>query len=110
MKPVLEENDDYRLVGRVKPLYFLKDEECLTYAQNFEIPFSSIECPFSKRFSHRRAEGLAPQARFREARILRNFAKSFIRIEEQMDKGRKNSGDAIIVVIRLPRGSASSVG
>ncbi|MBS3815721.1 MAG: tRNA 2-thiocytidine biosynthesis protein TtcA, partial [Hadesarchaea archaeon] len=47
LKPVLKEMGEYKFAGRVKPLYFLSDKECLTYAESNDLPYYQGECPFS---------------------------------------------------------------
>lgn len=45
-KPSIPEK---KLVGRVKPLYFLQEEETLLYANINEIPYSKKDCKYSKK-------------------------------------------------------------
>lgn len=84
LKPVLKEIDEYRLVARVKPLYFLKDEECSAYAEINDIPFYSGRCPLSRDSPRQGLKDWLHELDLRRPKILRNFAKSFIRIEERM--------------------------
>lgn len=85
LKPVLEEKKEYNLVARVKPLYFLKDRECLVYAETNNITFFSEECPLSLGSPTNELKEWLHKLDSERPKILRNFAKSFMRIEERMD-------------------------
>lgn len=86
LKPVLKEIEEYRLVSRVKPLYFLKDDECSAYAEISGIPFYSGVCPLSRDSPRNELKDWLHELDSRRPKILRNFAKSFIRIEERMEE------------------------
>ncbi len=84
MKPVLEEKKKYKMVSRIKPLFFVKDEECLTYAETNDIPFYKEKCPLSKGSPTNQLKEWLHKLDEERPKILRNFAKSFMRIEERM--------------------------
>lgn len=89
LKPVLEENKEYRLAARMKPLYFLKDEESLTYAENNDISYYSGECPLSEDSPTDDLKEWLHQLGSEKPGMLRNFVKSFMRIEERMDRDQR---------------------
>lgn len=90
--PVLEENEDYRLAGRAKPLYFLKDGYCTEYVEEFNVPHTSLDCHFSKGSKTEEMKEWLHRLDSDRPGILRNFAKSFIRIEEMMEREREELG------------------
>lgn len=44
--PILPSQKEIKLVGRLKPLFFLTDEEIRTFAQIHKIPFLKEKCPY----------------------------------------------------------------
>lgn len=89
MKPVLEEKKEYRMVARVKPLYYLKDEECRIYAESNDLPFYQGGCPYSSDSPTDELKEWLHDLDSKKPKILRNFAKSFMRIEEEMDRDQR---------------------
>lgn len=87
MEPVLEEKGKYKMVARAKPLFYLKDEECRAYAGAYDIPFYSEGCPLSKDTPTHELKDWLHELDSSMPRVMRNFAKSFMRIEEMMDTG-----------------------
>lgn len=85
LAPVLEDRNEYKLLARVKPLYFLKDDECKVFADVNEIPYFSGECPLSTESPTEDLKDWLHELDSRKPRILRNFAKAFMQIEEKMD-------------------------
>ena len=85
MKPVLEDKEEYKMVSRIKPLFFLTDKECLIYAETNDIPFYHKECPLSTGSPTNQLKDWLHELNEERAKILRNFAKSFMRIEERME-------------------------
>lgn len=85
LKPLLRTKEEYKLVARAKPLYFLKDKECLVYAETNDIPFYHGECPLAKDSPTNELKEWLHKLDSAKPKILRNFAKSFIRIEERME-------------------------
>ncbi len=100
LEPVLEDMEEYKLVSRIKPLFFLKDKECLTYTETNDIPHYDGECPLSKGAPTNELKKWLHDLDEKRPRILRNFAKSFMRIEDRMEtdheelKNCKNCGYA----------------
>lgn len=89
LKPVLDEIEEYKLVARAKPLYFVKDKECLTYADTNDIPFYHEDCPLAAGSPTNELKKWLHELNSRKPKILRNFAKSFMRIEERMEKDQE---------------------
>lgn len=89
LEPVLEEKEEYNMVSRAKPLFWLKDKECLTYAETNNIPYYHEECPLSKDSPTNELKEWLHELDLEKPRTLRNFAKSFIRIEEKMEKNNE---------------------
>lgn len=91
MEPVLEEKEEYKMVAKMKPLFYLKDEECQAYAEAYDIPFYSGGCPLSKDSPTHKLKDWLHELDSRMPRIMRNFAKSFMRIEEMMETGQEEN-------------------
>ncbi len=91
MEPILEEKEDYRMVARAKPLFYLKDEECRVYTETYDIPFYSEGCPLSKDTPTHELKDWLHELDSKRPRIMRNFAKSFMRIEEMMETGQEDN-------------------
>lgn len=89
LKPALPEKREYKLAGRVKPLYFLKDKETKTYAEINDIPFYSGKCPFSRDSPTNELKSWLHELDSEKPGIMRSFAKSFMRIEERMEKDQE---------------------
>lgn len=85
LKPVLKEYAEYNLVAKVKPLYFLKDDECRVYAETNGVSFTHQKCPLSAGSPTNDLKDWLHELDSKRPGILRNFAKSFIRIEERME-------------------------
>lgn len=92
LSPVLESWDEYHLAGRMKPLYFLKDNECRVYAETNGIPYYDGECPLSQNAPTDELKDWLHDLDSAVPGILRNFAKSFIRIEDQMEGDHEELG------------------
>lgn len=88
LKPVLEELEEYRMVARLKPLYYLKDRECLIYAESNDLPYYHGECPYSLDSPTDELKEWLHELDSKRPKILRNFAKSFMRIEERMESDK----------------------
>ncbi len=89
LKPVLEEIEEYKMAARVKPLYFLKDRECLVYAETNDLPYYHGVCPLSLESPTNELKEWLHKLDSDKPGILRNFAKSFIRIEEKMGRDKE---------------------
>lgn len=89
LEPYLEEMREFKLVGRIRPLYYLKDEECLVYAETNGIPFHRDVCPFSSGSPANKLKDWLHELDSKNPGILRNFARSFMRIEERMGRNRE---------------------
>ena len=87
LKPVLEEKREYRMVARAKPLFYVKDKEAMIYAETNNVPFFGGECPLAVDSPTNELKGWLHDLDSKRPKILRNFAKSFMRIEEKMDMG-----------------------
>lgn len=92
LKPVLEEKEEYRLVARAKPLYFLKDKECKVYAETNDLIHYGAECPLSRGSPTNELKEWLHKLSDAKPKVLRNFAKSFMRIEERMDTNHDDMG------------------
>ncbi len=89
LEPYQEKMTEFKLVGRIKPLYYLKDEECLVYAETNGIPFHREACPFSSESPTNELKDWLHELDSRNPGILRNFARSFMRIEERMGRNKE---------------------
>lgn len=88
LEPVLEKKEEYNMAARVKPLFWVKDKECLVYAETNDVTYYHKECPLSEgSTTNELKEWLHELDRIRP-KILRNFAKSFMRIEGRMERSR----------------------
>ncbi|KXA90958.1 hypothetical protein AKJ57_03055 [candidate division MSBL1 archaeon SCGC-AAA259A05] len=89
LEPVLNEKKNYKLAERVKPLYFLKDKETLIYAQTNDISFYHGECPLSQDSPTDELKNWLHELDSEKPGIMRSFAKSFMRLEDRMEKDQR---------------------
>jgi len=85
LEPVLEEKEKYNMVSRIKPLYWVKDSECQVYADTNDIEYFQKECPLSKGSPTNELKKWLHDLDEKRPKSLRNFAKSFNRIEDRME-------------------------
>ncbi len=85
-KPYLEGREEYRMVAKVKPLYWLKDKECMLYALIKNLPFAEEECPHSINAPTLKIKDWIHMMEGEWPNIMTNFAKSFWKIEEMMER------------------------
>ncbi len=83
-KPFLEENLEYKLVAKVKPIYYLKDKECMLYAMINELPYAEEECPHAENAPTLRLKRWLHEMETEMPGMLLNMARSFWRIEEKI--------------------------
>lgn len=88
LKPVLENDHEYRLSARIKPLFYLKEKECLVYVETNMINYLHGECPLSIGAPTNQLKEWLQILDSKRPGILRNFARSFMRIEEKMSNNR----------------------
>ena len=89
MKAVLEGKKEVRMVARFKPLYYLTDDECLEYVKIHGIQYCNKKCPYAKNAPTLEIKNWIHEIEERKPGILINFAKSFEKIEEKMEKEDK---------------------
>lgn len=85
-KPYLEGKEEYRMVAKVKPLYWLKDKECMLYTIINNLPFAEEECPYSINAPTLKIKDWLHALEGEWPNIMVNLAKSFWRLEEMMEK------------------------
>ncbi len=85
VKPALKGREKYKLVAKLKPLYWLKNEEVLAYAQTNNIPFNQQFCPYSPDAPTIELKNWLHELDSTRPGILRNFAESFTKIENQIE-------------------------
>ncbi len=83
-KPFLEENLEYKLVAKIKPIYYLKDKECMLYAVLNNLPYTNEECPFSKNAPTLKIKEWLHEIEENLPGTMLSMARSFWRIEEKM--------------------------
>lgn len=86
MRPVLPGNPEFRLVARLRPLYFLRDYETLVYAIINNIPFSENKCPLSSGAPTLKLKSWVMKLEDYSPKALLNLLKSFERIEERLER------------------------
>lgn len=85
MKPMLENRREYGLVSRVKPLYYLKDKEALVYSEICNVIYYHGECPLATDSPTDELKEWLHKLDSERPGILRNFAKSFMRLEDRTE-------------------------
>jgi len=88
-KPLVKGINEYKLVARIKPLYFLKEGEISVYAKIKGLPFSKKRCPFAKEAPTEELKKSLNLIEKRRPGILRKFAYSFVQIEDSLKRERK---------------------
>lgn len=88
-KPYLEGNLKYKMVSKVKPLYYLKDKECMLYAYINDLPYCDMECPYSINAPTLKIKEWLNEIEKEMPGIILNFAKSFWKIEDKMQEKEK---------------------
>ncbi|MCD6171234.1 MAG: TIGR00269 family protein [Thermoplasmata archaeon] len=86
MKPFLEGNEKVKMVAKIKPLYYLKDDECLSYVKMNDLPYCRETCPYAKDAPTLEIKEWLNKIEKKRNGMLLNFAKSFSKIEEKMEK------------------------
>lgn len=86
MKPTLEGREKYKLVAKLKPLYWLKDEEVLKYAQINDVMFNQVVCPHPSEAPTLELKSWLHELDSTMPGILRNYVKSFIKIGDQIEE------------------------
>ncbi len=82
-KYAYENGFDWLAMAKLKPLYWLKDEEVLIYAQTNDVPFTQKSCPYSPYAPTLELKDWLRQLDSTSPGILRSFAESFTRIGNQ---------------------------
>ena len=88
-KPYLEGREEYKMVAKVKPLYWLKDKECMLYVILNELPFADEECLFAKNAPTIKIKEWIHSIESEQPGIMANMAKSFWKIEEMIERDEK---------------------
>lgn len=89
MKPLLEGKPEYKMVAKIRPLYYLKDEECRAYANIKRIPYAEGKCPLARQAPTVKIKEWLHELEREKPGILLNFLKSFSKIEDKMRKEGK---------------------
>ena len=84
MKPMLPSNKNVRMVARIKPLYYLKDDECMKYIKANNLPYCNKKCPYAKDAPTVELKKWIHEMEEKRNGIMIKFAKSFQKIEERM--------------------------
>jgi len=86
IKAVLPGNAEIKMVGRFKPLYYLKDDECLEYAKMHGIEYCNKKCPYQKDAPTIELKKWLHEIEKKRNGILLNFVKSFEKIDDMLEK------------------------
>ncbi len=88
-KPYLEGNENYKLVAKIKPLYWLKDKECMIYAWINELVYAEEECPYAVNAPTIKIKEWLNEIEAKMPGSMLNMAKSFWKMEEKMERKPK---------------------
>ncbi len=83
--PFLEAKEEFKLSRKIKPLYYLTDEECKLYSELLELPFYTGKCPYVSDAPTKRIKAWLNRLERDQPGVLRNFAKSFTLLESSME-------------------------
>ncbi len=84
-KPYMEGKEEYKMVAKIKPLYYLKDEECMLYANINNLPYVTEKCPYAADAPTIQIKKWLHEVENKKPGIMLNMAKSFWRIEEMIE-------------------------
>ncbi len=90
--PVLRPREEGKLVGKVKPLYYLTDEECKVYSELAGLPICEDKCPYAETATTNLMKRWLHGLDLEMPGVLRRFAESFMRISEGMERDEEISG------------------
>jgi len=85
-KPYLEGKEKYRMVAKIKPLFYLKDDECMNYVSINEITHTEEVCPHQKEAPTIKLKDWIHEIEEEVPGTMLNLAKSFWKIEDMIDK------------------------
>jgi len=86
--PALPSMKEKKLVGRIKPLYFLMESETEKFAILNEIPFYRGKCPYSKEAPTTSLKKIVKVLEKDYPDKVRNLVNSFLRIKEKLPEER----------------------
>ncbi|MCD6512110.1 MAG: TIGR00269 family protein [Thermoplasmata archaeon] len=92
-KPVMEGNKDIKMVARLKPLYWLRDDEIAIYAEINSISYCKDICPYAKHAPTLVIKEWIHELEKRMNGSMINLAKSFSKIEDMMDRTEPRTCD-----------------
>ena len=84
-KPYMEGKEKYRMVAKIKPLYYLNDKECMLYTSINELPYTDEKCPYAADAPTLQIKKWLHEMESRKSGIMLNMAKSFWKIEEMIE-------------------------
>lgn len=85
-KPYLEGKKEYKMVAKIKPLYWLKDKECMLYAYINKLPYADEECPYAINAPTLKIKEWIHEIEGKQPGIMVNMAKSFWKLEDLMSR------------------------
>ena len=83
-KPYLEGKEEYRMVAKIKPLFYLKDDECMNYVSINKIPYTKEICPHQKEAPTIKIKEWLHEIEEKRNGTMLNMAKSFWKIEDMI--------------------------
>ena len=88
-KPYLQGKEEYKLVAKIKPLFWLKDKECMLYTWINKLAYAEEECPYSINAPTIKIKEWLNMLEAEQEGALMNMAKSLWKLEEKMEKDVK---------------------
>lgn len=85
-KPYLEGKEKYKMVAKIKPLYYLKDKECMLYTYINKLPYATEDCPHALNAPTVLIKEWVHEMEGKKPGTMLNMAKSFWRLEEMIEK------------------------
>jgi len=84
-KPLMPGREEYNMVAKIKPLFYLKDKECMIYALINNLEYVEEDCPFSRGAPTLRIKRWIHEMEEEMPGTMLHMAKSFWKIEERME-------------------------
>ncbi|KAA0000423.1 MAG: TIGR00269 family protein [Thermoplasmata archaeon] len=88
-RPYLEGKEEYKMVAKIKPLYWLKDKECMLYVYINRLRYAEEECPHAISAPTIQIKEWIHEMEGKKPGIMLNMAKSFWRLEEMIGSKAK---------------------
>ncbi|MCD6481548.1 MAG: TIGR00269 family protein [Thermoplasmata archaeon] len=84
-RPFLPGREEYNMVAKIKPLFYLTDKECMNYTSINNLEYVKEKCPFSREAPTLKIKKWVHAMEEEMPGMMLNMAKSFWRLEEKMD-------------------------